>query len=89
MVAMAQILVSGGAIARKTVKQTVMTSVYGVTWIGGRDQIIKQLKVLYPEIDREMLHHVSGYLVTVTFHCLGEMFNQANKIKSWLSDSGE
>jgi DNA-directed RNA polymerase len=32
---------------RKTVKQTVMTSVYGVTHLGAKDQILKQL------IDRE------------------------------------
>nr|ABD62817.1 mitochondrial single-subunit RNA polymerase [Rosculus sp. ATCC 50888] len=32
--------------ARKVVKQTVMTSVYGVTFIGARDQILKQLRDL-------------------------------------------
>lgn len=33
-----------GNINRKTIKQTVMTSVYGVTFIGARNQIQKQLK---------------------------------------------
>lgn len=33
-----------GNIKRKTIKQTVMTSVYGVTFIGARDQIQRQLK---------------------------------------------
>lgn len=33
-----------GHIKRKTVKQTVMTSVYGVTFIGAREQIHRQLK---------------------------------------------
>jgi DNA-directed RNA polymerase, mitochondrial len=33
-----------GKIARKVVKQTVMTTVYGVTFIGARDQIERQLK---------------------------------------------
>ena len=33
-----------GEIKRKTVKQTVMTSVYGVTFIGAREQIGRQLK---------------------------------------------
>jgi DNA-directed RNA polymerase len=32
-----------GRIARKVVKQTVMTTVYGVTFVGARDQIEKQL----------------------------------------------
>lgn len=31
-------------IKRKTIKQTVMTSVYGVTFIGARQQIYKQLR---------------------------------------------
>lgn len=29
---------------RKLVKQTVMTSVYGVTYVGARDQIKRRLK---------------------------------------------
>lgn len=33
-----------GNIKRKTIKQTVMTSVYGVTFIGAREQIYKQLQ---------------------------------------------
>lgn len=34
-----------GKINRKTIKQTVMTSVYGVTLIGSRDQIRRQLEM--------------------------------------------
>jgi DNA-directed RNA polymerase, mitochondrial len=33
-----------GKISRKVVKQTVMTTVYGVTFVGAREQISKQLK---------------------------------------------
>jgi len=33
-----------GNIKRKTIKQTVMTTVYGVTYIGARKQIYKQIK---------------------------------------------
>ena len=33
-----------GNIKRKTIKQTVMTSVYGVTFIGARDQIYRQIR---------------------------------------------
>jgi DNA-directed RNA polymerase len=33
-----------GNIKRKTIKQTVMTSVYGVTFIGARDQIYRQVR---------------------------------------------
>ena len=33
-----------GRVDRKVVKQTVMTSVYGVTYIGARDQVLARLK---------------------------------------------
>lgn len=33
-------------VSRKVVKQTVMTTVYGVTYIGAKDQIAKQIKAL-------------------------------------------
>ena len=33
-----------GNIKRKTIKQTVMTSVYGVTFIGAKEQIHRQLR---------------------------------------------
>jgi len=33
-----------GKISRKVVKQTVMTTVYGVTFVGAREQVEKQLK---------------------------------------------
>jgi DNA-directed RNA polymerase len=33
-----------GKVSRKVVKQTVMTTVYGVTFVGAREQIEKQLK---------------------------------------------
>jgi DNA-directed RNA polymerase len=45
VVDMANLLLTTGSITRKVVKQTVMTNVYGVTFVGGRDQILRQLKV--------------------------------------------
>jgi DNA-directed RNA polymerase len=41
---MAAKLLAGGGVTRKIVKQTVMTSVYGVTHIGARDQILARLQ---------------------------------------------
>ena len=38
----AQLLI--GKVSRKVVKQTVMTTVYGVTFVGAREQIERQLK---------------------------------------------
>jgi DNA-directed RNA polymerase len=66
-----------GKVLRKVVKQTVMTTVYGerpgvtkrprlitfagVTFIGAKDQIAKQLYAKH-EIPRDLVYHVSGYL---------------------------
>ena len=38
----AQLLI--GKVSRKVVKQTVMTTVYGVTFVGAREQIDRQLR---------------------------------------------
>lgn len=50
-----------GPVGRKIVKQTVMTTVYGVTFVGARDQIAKQL-VHKGEISQEHIYVVSAYL---------------------------
>lgn len=42
-------------ITRKLVKQTVMTSVYGVTYVGARAQIAKRLKEIDFDEDRSPL----------------------------------
>ena len=42
---MAELLRGGEEVNRKVVKQTVMTSVYGVTFVGAREQIEGQLSV--------------------------------------------
>jgi len=56
-------------IKRKTIKQTVMTSVYGVTFIGARDQIYRQLR------DQNFLeesdsYQASIYLATLTLKAI-------------------
>jgi DNA-directed RNA polymerase len=48
-------------VGRKIVKQTVMTTVYGVTFVGARDQIAKQL-VAKGGIPQEHIYVVSAYL---------------------------
>jgi DNA-directed RNA polymerase len=74
-----------GNVKRKIVKQTVMTSVYGVTFIGARKQIAKQLK------DKEYLDEVdtdvpeaSYYLATLTLDSIRDLFSGAHEIKKWL-----
>jgi len=72
-----------GKVNRKTIKQTVMTSVYGVTFIGARDQIQKQLKEKKVFETNGELYRASSYLAKVTIKCIGDLFSDANRIKEW------
>lgn len=74
-----------GNIERKTIKQTVMTSVYGVTYIGARKQIQKQLAYKKLFDSNGALFRASGYLAKTTIKCIGDMFSDANKIKDWFA----
>ncbi|GAX77582.1 hypothetical protein CEUSTIGMA_g5026.t1 [Chlamydomonas eustigma] len=77
--------VGGGGIDRKLVKQTVMTSVYGVTYMGARIQIGNRLSERGWTNEAEIFM-VSQYLAGCTFQGMGEVFSNANAIKKWLSD---
>ncbi|KAJ3693236.1 hypothetical protein LUZ60_008716 [Juncus effusus] len=84
-VARARILLN--QVDRKLVKQTVMTSVYGVTYVGAREQIKRRLKEkgVWPD-DESQLFACSCYTAKVTLMALGEMFQAARNIMSWLGD---
>ncbi|XP_057491501.1 DNA-directed RNA polymerase 2B, chloroplastic/mitochondrial-like [Actinidia eriantha] len=71
---------------RKLVKQTVMTSVYGVTYIGARDQIKKRLKERNAITDDAELFGAACYAAKTTLTALGEMFQAARSIMTWLGD---
>ncbi|XP_047320773.1 DNA-directed RNA polymerase 1B, mitochondrial [Impatiens glandulifera] len=71
---------------RKLVKQTVMTSVYGVTYIGARDQILKRLKERDVDVKETELFAAACYAAKTTLTALGEMFEAARSIMSWLGD---
>ncbi|KAG8746033.1 DNA-directed RNA polymerase [Ceratobasidium sp. 414] len=73
-----------GKITRKVVKQTVMTTVYGVTFIGARDQIEKQLREI-AGISREEAWVVATYLAKRVLGCIGDLFHGASQIQHWLS----
>ncbi|CAL1697785.1 unnamed protein product [Somion occarium] len=79
---MAQLL--SGKIARKVVKQTVMTTVYGVTFIGAREQIEKQLKDRL-DIPVEECWLAANYLAKLVLHCIGDLFSAAKDIQNWLN----
>lgn len=73
-------------IDRKLVKQTVMTSVYGVTFVGAREQIKRRLEEKGLIADEQQLFAASCYAAKVTLAALGELFQAARGIMAWLGD---
>ncbi|KAI9930308.1 DNA-directed RNA polymerase [Aspergillus wentii] len=75
-----------GRITRKIVKQTVMTNVYGVTFMGAMRQVRKQLIDHYPDLSAEEKKNGALYIARKIFEALGTMFNGAHDIQYWLGD---
>ncbi len=75
-------------IKRKTIKQTVMTSVYGVTFIGAREQIHRQLKDQNFLGDDEC-YKASIYVTSLTLKAISNLFTGAHHIKKWLIASAK
>lgn len=82
-----------GSITRKVVKQTVMTSVYGVTYIGARKQISARLEEVFLTgghlMDAELedkIYHASCYAAELTMESMGDLFTSARSIMSWLAE---
>lgn len=78
-----------GKITRKVVKQTVMTNVYGVTYIGARAQVQKQIEAAHPKIRAEygvppIL--LASYVAAKIFKALSTMFGGAHDIQYWLAE---
>ncbi|KAL1097043.1 hypothetical protein V6Z11_D05G009100 [Gossypium hirsutum] len=71
---------------RKLVKQTVMTSVYGVTFVGAREQIKRRLEEKGHITDDRLLFSAACYTAKVTLAALGELFQAARNIMGWLGD---
>ncbi|KAF5839496.1 hypothetical protein DUNSADRAFT_670 [Dunaliella salina] len=69
---------------RKLVKQTVMTSVYGVTHVGARQQIEARLEERGWDNEDEV-YMVSRYLSQVTLSSIGELFRNAEAVMRWLA----
>jgi len=74
-----------GFVKRKVVKQTVMTTVYGVTNYGATQQIAKQLKYT-DDFPVELVDQASKYLSAKTFESLNEMFTASQEIQDWLTE---
>ena len=75
-----------GHITRKVVKQSVMTNVYGVTFVGARLQIEKQLDG-DPAIPHDKVLACSSYVARLVFDSIAEFFTGATKIQTWLAKS--
>jgi len=76
-----------GFVTRKVIKQTIMTTVYGVTRYGARLQVENRLKELsgFPK-EKKFLFQSSLYLASATLECLEEMFFATKKIQDWFDD---
>ncbi|OQR98684.1 DNA-dependent RNA polymerase [Achlya hypogyna] len=84
------------SISRKVVKQTVMTSVYGVTYIGARRQIQARLEEVFllegrgmDEELEEQIYHAANYAAELTMQSMGDLFTSARLIMEWLSKCTE
>ncbi|KAJ5159802.1 uncharacterized protein N7482_006806 [Penicillium canariense] len=75
-----------GRITRKVVKQTVMTNVYGVTFMGAMRQVRRQLNDHFPDLSNEVKKDGALYIARKIFEALGSMFNGAHDIQYWLGD---
>ena len=80
-----------GLIDRKVVKQTVMTSVYGVTFIGARRQIQNRLEEKLVATGRHPVDEVenlaygaASYVAHITMDALTELFSGARNTMEWL-----
>ncbi|CAH0482474.1 unnamed protein product [Peronospora belbahrii] len=81
-----------GIITRKVVKQTVMTSVYGVTYIGARKQISARLHEAFltkghimDELLEDDIYHSACYCAELTMGSMGDLFTSARGIMEWLA----
>lgn len=74
-------------ITRKVVKQTVMTNVYGVTFMGAIMQVRRQIAesgIAFP--DDKTKFGAGPYIAVKIFKALSTMFYGAHQIQHWLSD---
>ena len=68
-----------------------MTSVYGVTFVGAKEQIRARLKEKFADLDmpvddkEEIINLSAQYLARLTLESIGELFAAADAIKDWLS----
>jgi DNA-directed RNA polymerase len=69
---------------RKVVKQTIMTICYGVTSVGAKEQVQRQLGYMVADqVDPKEMSALAGYLSQLVLKSIDEVFERAMKIKKW------
>lgn len=84
-----------GLLSRKLIKQTVMTTVYGVTPFGATRQIHRQVmelaeaKQIQDPIEKKLHVHmrVASYIAAHVLSSISELFAGAKKIQEWLVEN--
>lgn len=72
--------------AFQVVKQSVMTTVYGVTSYGVKKQIKKHLADQFPEEAKDpWLHHASQYIASKLHLSMGTIFKSSTEIQVGLN----
>ena len=75
-----------GFVKRKVIKQTIMTTNYGVTMYGARQQISRQLRDI-DEFPKQHVAEASTYLAQKTFLSLRELFRETRRIQVCLKSN--
>ena len=81
-----------GLIDRGVVKRTVMTSVYGVTFIGAKNQIGEKIEEKLEEQGHDIdeieseINAACGYLASLTMEVMGQQFKGARSTMNWLTE---
>ncbi|TPP66670.1 DNA-directed RNA polymerase [Fasciola gigantica] len=70
-------------VRRKVIKQSVMTTVYGVTLYGASEQIRKQLRDLDDFPGRNWIGPAASYLARSTLTSIGRIFTSSAEIQAW------
>lgn len=78
-----------GKVTRKVIKQVVMTSVYGVTLLGAKEQVLNRLKELtnitWPKENTDLfMSRAAMYVAKLALASLGDLFSSAEEIMQWL-----
>lgn len=86
-------VIMDGKISRSVVKRTVMTNVYGVTFMGAKLQVLDELKDVFPNFKPVEgvpdLNMPALYIAKKIFIALGRIFNGAQEIQCWLGECGD